>query len=136
MPTEDHGVHISLQRAINHLSKRYGEYNQHKNNISSSAILGICAAVAGAAIILLFCLKGIKRGRQNNANSYRSGNTLPVVEPNRGRPPPRATRPQQSYPRAAQIIREPTPPPPYVREPEAAHVKNNAEESGLPSYAQ
>ncbi|KAJ6114854.1 hypothetical protein N7486_000632 [Penicillium sp. IBT 16267x] len=94
--------------------------------------MGICAGISVAAFILLWCLKGIKRDRQNNP--YRSGRVLPVYEPNRGRPPPRATQPRRSHTRAAQTTRASTPPPPYIREPEAAHVKNGSEEPGLPSY--
>jgi hypothetical protein len=76
----------------------------------------------------------MKRDRKSNANPYRSRNILPVVEPHRGRPPPRATQPRRSYARAAQATREPTPPPPYVREPEAAYIKTGPEEPRLPSY--
>lgn len=93
--------------------------------------MGICAAVAGAAFIISCCFKGIKRDRENNP--YRSGNRLPVYEPNRGRSRPRAY-PRPSCPRAEHTPRAPTPPPPYVREPERVHVKSNSEEPGLPSY--
>ena len=93
--------------------------------------MGICAALAAAAFIVACFFRGIKRGRENNP--YRSGNSLPVYEPNRGRPRTEA-HPRPSCPRAEHSTRASTPPPPYVREPEAAHVKTGSEELGLPSY--
>ena len=133
VPYKSHGAHISVRSAINHLSKRYGGYHQPSNGISWQAIMGICAGVGIAVVVIVCFLRGIIRDRETNP--YRGGNTLSAYEPNRGRPPPRA-HPRPSAPRAEQSTRASTPPPPYVREPEAAHVKNHSEEPRLPSYDQ
>ncbi|KAJ5652207.1 hypothetical protein N7507_009633 [Penicillium longicatenatum] len=134
LPSDDDGAHISLYSATNRPYKRYYDPDQHDKKLPGVVILGIGAAIAGGVLILICFLRGMKRDRKSNANPYRSRNTLPVVEPHRGRPPPRATQPRRPYARAAQTTREPTPPPPYVREPEAAHVKSGPEEPRLPSY--
>lgn len=93
--------------------------------------MGICAGVGVAVVVILCFLKGCYHDRENNP--YRGRNRLSAYEPNRGRPPPQA-HPRPSAPRDTPITRAPTPPPPYIREPEAAHVKNHSEEPGLPSY--
>ena len=61
--------------------------------------------------------------------------TLPVSEPRRGRET--STSPVQGANvsrEPAARARSPTPPPPYVPAPEAAHVKDGPEEPQPPSY--
>lgn len=107
-----------------------GSYGHQTGSISTAGMMGIIIGVLLVVILVIGVLT-----QMNRSGRIREMAALPVSEPRRGRET--STSPVQgtnATREPAARARSPTPPPPYVPAPEAAHVKDNPEEPQPPSY--
>lgn len=92
--------------------------------------MGIIIGVLLVVILVISVLTQVNRNAR-----MREMAALPVAEPRRGRESSASPVQGTNISREpAARARSPTPPPPYVPAPEAAHVKDNPGEPQPPSY--
>ncbi|KAJ5288862.1 hypothetical protein N7478_001892 [Penicillium angulare] len=119
-------TNLNTRNPPNWFNKRYISNNDNSYSIAPGAVIAIVVGSIAGIIALLCAICSCNRNTS-------SGRLLPMHEPRRGRPTP-APRSERPNLRSTMRTRSPSPPPPYIAEPEVAHVKDGPDQSGLPSY--